>query len=112
VIVSNQGSDNYAVYRREGNNEFIGHFAIVADTNRGIDGASETDGIEVISTPLGPAFPHGVFVVQDGRNITPRERQNFKLVPWERIASALSLQSLAADAVRTRRAVQAVTTPQ
>jgi 3-phytase len=112
VIVSNQGSDNYAVYRREGNNEFIGHFAIVADTNRGIDGASETDGIDVISTPLGPAFSHGVFVAQDGRNITPSERQNFKLVPWERIASALSLQSLAADAVRTRRAVQAVTTPQ
>jgi 3-phytase len=33
-----------------------------------------------------------VLVVQDGRNITPVERQNFKLVPWERIAAALRLQ--------------------
>jgi 3-phytase len=92
VIVSNQGRDNYAVYRREGRNEFIAHFSVGADPAAGIDGASETDGLDVISTPLGPAFPRGVFVAQDGRNISPDERQNFKLVPWERIADALSLQ--------------------
>jgi 3-phytase len=33
-----------------------------------------------------------VFVAQDGRNIAPRERQNFKLVPWERVADVMSLQ--------------------
>jgi 3-phytase len=90
VLVSNQGSDNYAVYRREGRNEFLGFFAVGADPAAGIDGASETDGLDVTSTPLGPGFPHGVFVAQDGRNITPDERQNFKLVPWERIANVLS----------------------
>jgi 3-phytase len=92
VVVSNQGDNNYAVYRRDGKNEFLGHFSVVADPARGIDGASETDGLDVISTALGPAFPHGLFIAQDGRNIAPMERQNFKLVPWERVADAMGLQ--------------------
>lgn len=112
VIVSNQGNDDYAVYRRGGKNEFIGRFAIVADPKRGIDGASETDGIDVIATPLGAAFPRGVFIAQDGRNIAPSERQNFKLVPWERIEAAMSLQSFIAATDRAKRTVQAVKTPQ
>jgi len=90
LLVSNQGADNYALYRREGGNEFVGYFSVVANDELGIDGASETDGLEVTSAPLGPNFPRGAFVVQDGRNITPRARQNFKLVPWERIEALLT----------------------
>ncbi len=93
LIASNQGADNYAVYRREGDNEFIGHFHVVANELLGIDGSSETDGIDVTSASLGAAFPNGLFVAQDGRNISPDERQNFKLVPWERIAEAMGLES-------------------
>jgi 3-phytase len=81
-----------AVYRRDGGNEFIGHFAIVPNQTLGIDGTSDTDGLEVSSAPLGPAFGQGLLVVQDGRNVSPDEPQNFKLVPWERVAAALSLQ--------------------
>lgn len=91
LIVSNQGVNNYAVYERAGDNRFIGLFHVVGDGETGIDGASETDGLDVTSANLGPAFPAGVFVAQDGRNITPDERQNFKLVPWERIAEAMGL---------------------
>ena len=91
LVVSNQGEDNYAVYRREGANAFVGKFHIVANEDLGIDGASETDGLDVTSTPLGAGFEHGVLVVQDGRNLTPADRQNFKLVPWSRIAAALKL---------------------
>lgn len=93
LLVSNQGADNYAVYRREGDNEFIGHFHVVTNELLGIDGSSETDGIDVTSANLGDAFPNGLFVAQDGRNISPDERQNFKLVPWERIAEAMGLES-------------------
>ena len=57
VIASNQGEDNYAVYRREGANEFVGKFHVVANEALGIDGVSETDGLDVISAPLGPDFP-------------------------------------------------------
>ena len=35
------------------------------------------------------AFGQGVLVVQDGRNLDPAERQNFKLVPWASIVEAM-----------------------
>ncbi|HMB60490.1 MAG TPA: phytase [Xanthomonadales bacterium] len=91
LLASNQGADSYALYTREGDHEFLGLFHVMADEATGIDGASETDGLDVTSANLGDAFPHGVFVVQDGRNITPEDRQNFKLVPWEDIAAAFGL---------------------
>lgn len=93
LIASNQGADSYAVYERDGNNRFLGIFHVVANEQTGIDGVSETDGLDVTSAYLGPDFPHGLFVAQDGRNITPAERQNFKLVPWERIAHAMNLEN-------------------
>lgn len=89
LVVSNQGADNYAVYRREGNNEFVGFFDVVANDATGIDGVSETDGLDVTGAALGPAFPNGMLVVQDGRNITPVENQNFKFVPWQDVMRAL-----------------------
>lgn len=91
LVVSNQGEDNYAVYRREGANEFVGKFHVVANEELSIDGASETDGLDVTSAALGPDWPSGLLVVQDGRNLSPSERQNFKLVSWEAIARALGL---------------------
>jgi len=92
IVLSNQGADNYAVYRREGDNAFVGIFHIVADPDRGIDGVSETDGLDVVSAPLGAKFPDGLLVVQDGRNLSPRERQNYKYVSWRDIAGALGIR--------------------
>jgi 3-phytase len=93
LVMSSQGNNTYAVYRREGDNEYLGSFAVVADAARGIDGVSETDGLDVTSANLGGAMSGGVFVAQDGRNISPPEHQNFKLVPWSAIASALNLET-------------------
>jgi 3-phytase len=87
LIASSQGDNTFAVYRREGKNEFIGRFAI---GDGKIDGCTETDGIDVTSAPLGDAFPRGLFVAQDGRN--PGAKQNYKYVPWESIAKALKLE--------------------
>ena len=89
LVVSNQGDDNYAVYRREGKNEYLGKFAVVANSAAGIDGASETDGLDIVSAPLGERFPEGLLVVQDGRNLMPGERQNFKYVSWQQALRAL-----------------------
>ncbi len=91
IVLSNQGADSYAVYRLEGDNSFVGLFHIVADPERGIDGVSETDGLDVTSAPLGARFPDGLMVVQDGRNLSPRERQNYKYVSWRDIAEALGI---------------------
>lgn len=92
LVVSNQGEDNYAVYRREGGNEYLGKFAVVANGAAGIDGASETDGLDIVSAPLGERFPEGLLVVQDGRNLMPAERQNFKYVSWKEALRALGVE--------------------
>jgi 3-phytase len=92
IVLSNQGADNYAVYRRDGDNAYVGSFHIVADPDRAIDGVSETDGLDVVSAPLGAKFPQGLLVVQDGRNLSPRERQNYKYVSWRDIAGALGIK--------------------
>jgi len=91
-VLSSQGNDRYAVFRREGKQEYLGSFAVVADPLRGIDGISETDGLEVTSRNLGPGFEHGAMIAQDGRNVMPVENQNYKYVPWQSIAEALGLE--------------------
>lgn len=91
LVVSSQGNDSYAVFRREGDNAYVGSFRIGANLAAGIDGVSETDGLDVSSMAAGPNFPHGLMVAQDGRNVFPPEHQNFKLVPWEHVAKALGI---------------------
>ncbi|MNK09555.1 3-phytase precursor [compost metagenome] len=92
LVASSQGNDSYAVFRREGDQAYLGSFIVVADGARGIDGVSETDGLDVTSRNLGPGFEHGAMVAQDGRNVLPGENQNFKYVPWTSIADALGLE--------------------
>lgn len=91
VVLSNQGADNYAVYRRGGRNDFVGLFAIVAHDARGVDGTSDTDGLDLASQALGPAYAEGLLVVQDGYNEPAGEHQNFKFVSWRDVAAALDL---------------------
>ncbi|MEW6208679.1 MAG: phytase [Acidobacteriota bacterium] len=77
LIASSQGDNSYVIYRREGRNRYVKTFRIIADS--GIDEVSNTDGIDVTTANLGPAFPRGVFIAQDGLN--EGHNQNFKLVP-------------------------------
>ncbi len=64
-----------------GGNEFVKKFRV--GNGDKVDGAEETDGLDVTTANLGPAFPNGVFVVQDGFN--DKGNQNFKLVPLQMI---------------------------
>jgi hypothetical protein len=52
-VVSSQGNNSYALFRREGDNAYVGSFAVIADGASGIDGISETDGLDVTSASLG-----------------------------------------------------------
>ncbi len=98
LLASSQGDNTFVAYTREGNNEYVGNFAV--GNNGLIDSVQESDGAEVINVPLGPNFPFGLFVTQDGSNepatIVNDEGEeenissNFKLVPWENIANAFS----------------------
>lgn len=85
LIASSQGNSAFAVYRREGSNEFVMTFRIVA--GNGIDAVTSTDGIDVTNFPLDPRFPLGLFVAHDNVNEVSR---SFKLVPWDAIANATS----------------------
>jgi 3-phytase len=89
IVLSNQGEDNYVLYERAAPHAFAGKFHLVANAVAGIDGVSETDGLDVSSASLGPQFPDGLLVTQDGRNIAPAERQNFKLTSWRDVMAAL-----------------------
>ncbi|AFY48778.1 3-phytase (myo-inositol-hexaphosphate 3-phosphohydrolase) [Nostoc sp. PCC 7524] len=104
LLVSSQGDNTFAVYRREGDNEFIGRFAV--GNNGSIDSVQESDGADVINVPLGANFPFGLFVTQDGNNdpevLVEDEGEleninsNFKFVPWENIANSFP-EALAID---------------
>lgn len=85
LIVSSQGNFSYAVFERLGDNRYVGSFKIMdSDT---IDGVEETDGIDIVSIPVGNSFPKGMFMAQDGFNFDRGkiQRQNFKMLRWEKI---------------------------
>ena len=91
LLVSSQGNDSYVLYDAEPPFALRGQFRVGVNSQLGIDGASETDGLEVTTTPLGAPFPAGLMVVQDGRNRMPEAGQSFKLVSWAEVLASLQL---------------------
>ncbi|MEQ8263654.1 phytase [Pseudohaliea sp.] len=90
LVVSSQGSNSFAVYALVPGYPLVGDFRVTADLAAGIDGVSETDGLDVTSAAL-PGYPDGLLVLQDGRNRLPDAPQDFKLVDWRAVAAVLGL---------------------
>src|SRR5262245_9468147 len=88
LLASSQGSNTFVVYQRAAPHAYLLTFQVGTNGGLGIDGVSETDGIDVTNRGLGSAFPGGLFVAQDDNNTSPSLNQNFKLVPWPAIANA------------------------
>ena len=91
LVISSQGNDSYVVLDAEPPYRLRGAFRVGLNATAGIDGASETDGLEVTSASLGGPYGQGMLVVQDGRKRMPEQAQNFKFVPWTNVAKALGL---------------------
>ncbi len=87
LVVSSQGDSAYAVYSLE-DGAFAGRFRIVPGPG-GVDGTSDTDGVEIALGAFGPAFPEGVMIAQDGDNAP--DAQDFKLISWADVRRALAL---------------------
>jgi 3-phytase/alkaline phosphatase D len=97
LLASSQGDNTFVAYAREGFNDFLGRFAV--GDNGPIDSVQESDGADVINVPLGPDYPFGLFVTQDGSNDPAvlveddgeleNINSNFKFVPWQNIVAAL-----------------------
>lgn len=91
LMASSQGDSAFAVWRVDGEPRYRGRFSVVA--HDGIDAVTGTDGIAALAGPVG-GYADGLVVVQDDVDEIPGasgERQNFKLVDWREIRTALSL---------------------
>ena len=88
LLASSQGDSSFAIYRRDQDHAWLGQRQVV-DGNAA-DGCSATDGVEAVAADLGPDFPSGIFVCQDGKNTTPGAagRQNFKFVRLDALLDA------------------------
>jgi len=91
LVISSQGNNSYVITDALPPFTYRGAFQVGINPAAGIDGASETDGLDVTSVNLGGVWNQGMLVVQDGRNRMPEQNQNFKYIPWSRIASQLKL---------------------
>jgi 3-phytase len=81
VILSSQGNNTFKVFDRSPNNAFIGTIDPAAGKLGKVSG---TDGLDVTNRPLGPLFPKGLLVIQDGTKKPGGQR--FKLYAWEDVA--------------------------
>ena len=91
IVASIQGESNFRLYRREGDNAYVGSFRVVGCPTGSVDAVTTTDGIEVTSVPLGSDWPAGLLVVQDNKKTHPPGNQNFKLVRWDDVEKQLGI---------------------
>ncbi|MEL4178745.1 phytase [Roseateles sp. PN1] len=91
LLASSQGNHSYLVLDAKPPFALRGGFRIGINAKLQIDGASETDGLDVNSTNFGGVYGQGLIVVQDGHKRLPDGPQNFKYLPWADVARALKL---------------------
>lgn len=91
LVLSSQGNNSFAVFQRFTPFTYMGSFII---TDSLVDGVQETDGIEITSANLGPGYPDGLMVVQDGSNWDgdSPQPQNFKWINWSLIKETMQLK--------------------
>jgi len=91
LIVSLEDDSTFAVYERNGDNDYVGTFTIGKKSDD-IDRTDGTLGVDVVNVNLGPDFECGVFIAQDSNNDRyqyGKDRSNFKLVPFDEVSGAL-----------------------
>ncbi len=91
LVVSSQGDNSYLVLDAKAPYRVRGSFRVGYNLAAGIDGTSETDGLEVSSANFGGPYANGLLVIQDGYKRLPDGPQNFKYVAWDDVAKALKL---------------------
>lgn len=85
LLASSQGNDSYVVFQAAAPYQAVARFRVRLNPQLGIDGSSETDGLELTTLSLGKGFEQGAVIVQDGRNRMPEQGQNLKLVPLQQM---------------------------
>ena len=86
LLASSQGDNSYVLFGLK-DKKYKGRFRVTTGT---VDGTRETDGIELLTMPMGKDYPQGLLVVQDGDN--EPSPQNFKNVSWADVKRVLKLR--------------------
>lgn len=92
LIASSQGNSSFVVLDARPPHAYRGAFRVGIDADAGIDGVSDTDGLDVTAVDLGGPYGVGMLVAQDGYKRLPDGAQNFKYIAWRDIARALGLE--------------------
>lgn len=84
LVASSQGNFSFALFEVGKTDRYLFSFVI---KDGEIDGAEETDGIEITNFPLNENYPEGMLIVHDGYNFRNDsiQAQNFKYISWEKI---------------------------
>ncbi|MEQ8557569.1 MAG: phytase [Henriciella sp.] len=90
LVASAQAADRYVVYDRATPHAPRGIFKVGRSEDGSVDAVSHTDGLDASSAAL-PGYPRGVLIVQDDANPVSEVDQNFKVVDWAAIETALGL---------------------
>lgn len=89
LVASSQGIHRYGIFPLNGDD--IPTCAGLVEIAAGdVDGVTETDGLDVVATPLGGNYPRGMLVVMDDQNAD--FTTNFKFVSFGDVLDALSLK--------------------
>jgi 3-phytase len=94
LIASSQGDSSFPIWELGATPVYKGRFSV--GPGRGIDAVTGTDGLAAYSGPIG-SYPQGIIVVQDDADTqgealsTQRLKQNFKIIDWREVKSALEL---------------------
>ncbi|AZZ96129.1 phytase [Pseudoalteromonas sp. R3] len=92
LVVSSQGNNSYQLYEATPPYRHLAGFRVGLDGFKGIDGASETDGLALSTRLRTQDYPEGLLVLQDGRNRFPDQPQNFKYVSWRDVLESTGLK--------------------
>lgn len=84
LMASSQGNFSFALFEVGKVDRYLLSFVI---KDGEIDGAEETDGIEITNFPLNENYPEGMLILQDGYNFRNDsiQAQNFKYVSWKKV---------------------------
>lgn len=92
LLASSQGNDSYVLFSGVAPYQPVLRFRVITNPELGIDGTSETDGLELTVRSLGPEFLQGALIIQDGRNRMPEQGQNLKYIPWQSVLQLIPKQ--------------------
>jgi len=92
LLASSQGNDSYVLFSAVAPYQPVLRFRVITNPELGIDGTSETDGLDLTVRSLGSEFPQGALIIQDGRNRMPEQGQNLKYIPWQSVLQLIPKQ--------------------